>query len=70
MDVPTHELVNNDTKDNCYSIKLQYVDAIERVFYHLRTALEEHNFLSEQMSQRLQIARIIPDPNENGSSEF
>ena len=44
---------------------MQYVDAISRVFYHLRGALDEHNFLSEQMSQRLQLQRVLPDAAES-----
>jgi len=42
-----------ETDERSRKIKMQYVDAISRVFYHLRGALDEHNFLSEQMSQRL-----------------
>ena len=61
--VPTAEEIKNDTGGKQLQIKMQYVDAISRVFYHLRGALEEHNFLNEQMSQRLQLARVIPDPN-------
>lgn len=55
--------VDNDDKSR--KIKMQYVDAISRVFYHLRGALDEHNFLSEQMSQRLQLQRVLPDAGDN-----
>lgn len=54
-----------DNDDKSRKIKMQYVDAISRVFYHLRGALDEHNFLSEQMSQRLQLQRVLPDAGDN-----
>ena len=52
---------NATVPDRYQHIKDQYVDAISRVFYHLRGALDEPNFLTERINQRIQIARGVAD---------
>ena len=54
--LPTKEEIKSDP---VMAIKMQYVDAIERVFYHLRGAIDQPNFLTEKIIQRIQIARGI-----------
>jgi len=49
--------IEEQKRDREVQIKVQYVDAISRVFYHLRGALDEPNFLTERASNRMQIAR-------------
>jgi len=44
INVPSSEEIKID---KVLQTKNQYVDAISRVFYHLRGALEEPNFLTE-----------------------
>ena len=44
-------------RDRVLQIKMMYVDAISRVFYHLRDALDVPNFLTERISQRLRALR-------------
>jgi len=43
---------------------MQYVDAIKRVFYHLRGALDEPNFMTEQITQRMMLVRGITDGSQ------
>ena len=64
MVFPSSSSNNRETQ-----IKDQYVDAISRVFYHLRGALDEPNFLTERVSQRMQMARGVGTDNENSEVE-
>ena len=58
--LPTNEELKSNKE---LQIKMGYVDAISRVFYHLRGALDEPNFLTEKISQRVAMMR---EPNEMG----
>ena len=64
------QYTTEQSRDRETQIKVQYVDAISRVFYHLRGALDEPNFLTERVSQRMQMMRAVGPDGDAADEEL
>ena len=64
--VPSQEEIK---KDRVKGIQSKYVDAISRVFYHLRGTLDEPNFLTERIKARNNFVQPLSDGSMPDSSE-